>query len=399
MKIAYFDCFSGAAGDMIVGAFLDAGASADHLREELAKLNLTEVDLRIEKVNKAGFSATSFHPVISHLNHTTHRHLPDILKIIAQAALSSSVQEKASRIFTRLAEAEARVHDCAVEKIHFHEVGAADAIMDIVGAAAALESLGIEKVFCSNLTVGGGTVQCEHGIMPVPAPATAELIKGIEITPTDIQLELLTPTGAAILTELSESFGPIPPMQIDATGFGAGQRDLPNQPNVLRLLIGQSAQPDQTSTLQDVVVVLEANIDDATPELIGHVTDQLTQAGALDVYCTSIAMKKNRPATSISIISRPQDTTKLEGILFTECTTLGIRRHTCQRSLLERQTKTVQTPYGQIRIKIGYYNGNPVTQAAEFEDCQKAARQHNVPLKTIMTEAILAYQNSKHNKQ
>ena len=399
MKIAYFDCFSGAAGDMIVGACLDAGASPDHLREELAKLKLTEVDLRIEKVNKAGFAATSFNPVITHLNHTPHRHLPHILKIIAQAPLSNSVQKKASRIFTRLAQAEAKVHGCAVEKIHFHEIGAADAIMDIVGVAVALESLEIEKVYCSNLTVGGGTVQCEHGIVPVPAPATAELIKGIKITPTDIQQELLTPTGAAILTELSESFGPIPAMRIDATGFGAGQRDLPNQPNVLRLLIGQSNQPDQSSSLQDEVVVLEANIDDATPELIGHVTDQLTQAGALDVFCTSIAMKKNRPATSISIISRPQDTTKLEGILFTECTTFGIRRHTCQRSLLERKTEPVQTPYGQIRIKTGYYNGNPVTIAPEFEDCQNAARQHHVPLKTIMTQAILAYQNSKHNKK
>ena len=399
MKIAYFDCFSGAAGDMIVGACLDAGASEDHLRKELAKLNLTEVDLRIDKVNKAGFAATSFNPVITHLNHTPHRHLPDILKIIAQPPLSNSVQKKASRIFTRLAQAEAKVHGCDVEKIHFHEIGAADAIMDIVGAVVALESLKIEKVFSSNLTVGGGTVQCEHGIVPVPAPATAQLIKGIEITPTDIQQELLTPTGAAILTELSESFGPIPAMRIDATGFGAGQRDLPNQPNVLRLLIGQTNQPDQSSSLQDEVVVLEANIDDATPELIGHVTDQLTQAGALDVFCTSIAMKKNRPATSISIISRPQDTTKLEGILFTECTTFGIRRHTCQRSLLERKTEPVQTPYGPIRIKTGYYNGNPVTIAPEFEDCQNAARQHHVPLKTIMTQAILAYQNSKHNKK
>jgi len=399
MKIAYFDCFSGAAGDMIVGACLDAGASADHLREELAKLNLSEVDLRIEKVNKAGFAATSFNPVITHLDHTPHRHLPDILKIIAQAALSNSVQEKASSIFTRLAQAEARVHGCEVEKIHFHEVGAADAIMDIVGAAVALESLGIEKIFCSKLTVGGGTVKCEHGTMPVPAPATAELIKGIEITPTDIQHELLTPTGAAILTELSESFGPIPAMRIESTGFGAGQRDLPTQPNVLRLLIGQSNQPVQSSTLQDEVVVLEANIDDATPELIGHVTDQLTQSGALDVFCTSIAMKKNRPATSISIISRPEDTNKLEGILFTECTTLGIRRHTCQRSLLDRKTETIQTPYGPIRIKTGYYNDNPVTIAPEFEDCQKAARKHNLPLKTIMTEAILAHQNSKPQKK
>ena len=392
MKIAYFDCFSGAAGDMIVGACLDAGASEPRLREELARLNLPEVDIKIEKVLKNGIIATTFVPEISQQDQPRHRHLPKIVEIIANAKLSPTVEKRATEVFQRLAQAEAKVHGTTVEKIHFHEVGAADAIMDIVGAAVALEALGIEQVFCSSPAVGAGTVKCEHGIMPVPTPATAELIKGIEIAPAPVEQELLTPTGAAILTTIAQRFGPAPAMRITDIGYGAGQRTFPDLPNVLRLLVGEMEGVATDGPNSDQILVLEANLDDATGELIGHVTELLGQAGALDVTCTPITMKKNRPATMLSVLCKPEDEAALERILFTESTTLGIRKHACRRSTLPRRHQTVETPYGKIRVKVGFLSGAAVTAAAEFEDCRQAAQEHHVPVKLVMAEATAAYQ-------
>ena len=392
MKIAYFDCFSGAAGDMIVGACLDAGASEQRVRKELARLNLPEVDLKIEKVLKNGISATAFVPEVVRQDQPRHRHLPKIVEILAKAGLSPTVEKRAIEIFQRLAQAEAKVHGTTVEKIHFHEVGAADAIMDVVGAAVALEALGIERVFCSSPAVGAGTVKCEHGIMPVPAPATAELIKGIEIAPAPVEQELLTPTGAAILTTITRRFGSAPAMRITDIGYGAGQRTYPDLPNVLRLLVGEMAGDATDGLNSDQVVVLEANLDDTTGELIGHVTELLGKAGALDVTCTPITMKKNRPATMLSVLCKPKDEAGLERIFFTESTTLGIRKHTCQRSTLPRRHQTVETPYGRIRIKVGYLSGTPATTAVEFEDCRQAAEEHHVSVKLVMVAAMSAYQ-------
>ena len=294
-KIAYFDCFSGAAGDMIVAAALDASADADNLRTQLASLNLPEVTIQIEKVQKNHLAATSFHPQLT-APAKSHRHLPDILAIIQAAQLSDAVKAQAAEIFQNLARAEAKVHNIAPEQVHFHEVGAADAIVDIVGACVTLESLAVEKIYCSALTVGTGTVKCAHGVLPVPAPATAELIKGIEIRPSNIPFELLTPTGAAILTTLADSFGPPPPMKIESIGYGAGQRDLTETPNLLRLLIGQTDTESENSTHPDLVTILETNLDDATGQLIGYITEQLLNAGALDTFCTPVTMKKTDPA-------------------------------------------------------------------------------------------------------
>ena len=399
MRIAYFDCFSGAAGDMIVGACLDAGADEGYLRGELGKLGLAEVELRIEKVVKNGFSATSFNPVPAGSGHHEHGHeqggheghLPVIVELIKGAGLSAGVKERAIGIFERLAEAEARVHGTTVDQIHFHEVGAADAIMDIVGACVALESLGVEKVLCSAVAVGSGTVRCEHGVMPVPAPATAELLKGVDVAimPSEVRSELLTPTGAAVLTSLAEGFGAMPAMSIEAIGYGAGRRDFGAVPNVLRLMIGAAGGDGAEG---DQVVVLEANIDDATGELIGHVTERLMQGGALDVFCSAIAMKKNRPGTRLSVICRPGDVGALEEVVFRETTTFGVRRHVCQRSTLAREVRTVATDFGAVKVKLGYLGGELVTCSPEFSDCQRVAGEHGVAVKRVVEAAAAAGQ-------
>ena len=413
MKIAYFDCFSGAAGDMIVGACLDAGVSPDYLRSELARLGLEQVELKIDKVHKNGIAATTFQPIIknhhhhhhsdsdahghSHCRehkHPAHRNLQTIIEIINRAGFSDKVTQQATKIFQRLAQTEAKVHGTTEDQIHFHEVGADDAIMDIVGSCLTLETLGIERVFCSPLTVGGGTVRCEHGVLPVPAPATVELIKGIEITPSDAKVELLTPTGAAILTGLAESFGSMPPMKITGSGYGAGQRNVAEFPNVLRLLVGEPAESGQQSNV-DEICVLEANIDDATAELTGYVGEKLLEAGALDVYCTAIVMKKNRPGTLITVLCRPADTARMEQIMFRESTTFGIRRHNCRRGILPRDYCTVDSPYGKIRIKQGYFNGRVITSSVEFDDCRQAAEKHNVTVKRVISAAMAAYKREK----
>jgi hypothetical protein len=395
MRIAYFDCFSGAAGDMIVGACLDAGADPEYLRGEFSKLDLDSVEIQINKVNKKGISCTSFQPVDTNEKAASHRHLSHIVEIIQRADLSSAVQQNAIQIFENLARAEAKVHGTDINKVHFHEVGAVDAIMDVVGACIALENLGIEKVYGSPLTVGGGTVRCDHGIMPVPAPATAELIKGIEIVPTTARFELLTPTGAAILTTLCLRFGPLPQMRIESIGYGAGQRDYPDLPNVLRLLVGEQAAESTAETLSDEVCILETTIDDMPSEQVGYVMEKALGQGALDVYAAPVYMKKNRPGISLTVICSVSQGAELEELLFRETTTFGIRRRVSPRSILARKHKTVATCYGTIRIKVGYLAGEEVSCSVEFEDCRKAAEEHQVPVRQVIAQAMAAYQSSK----
>lgn len=391
MKIAYFDCFSGAAGDMILASMIAAGLSPGTLRAELAKLNLAGYEIDIQNIKKQGFAAVKFD--VRMTDKPGHRHLHHITKIIDDSSLSASIKERAKRIFTRLAEAEAKVHGSTIEKVHFHEVGAIDAIVDIVGASIGIELLGIQRVFCSAIPTGSGTVKCDHGLMPVPAPATAELLVGVPIAPSDEVGELLTPTGAAILTTLAESYGPIPAMEIAQIGYGAGTRDGKTRPNVIRLFVGQIAS--HTGVVDDEIVTLEANIDDATGQQIGHAFSSLLAAGALDVFTIPIQMKKNRPGVLLSVLATPDKVAACEEILFNQTPTFGVRRHTCSRRKLDRRTESVATRYGEIRIKLGIRGGLVCAVAPEYDDCAAAATTHRVSLRDVFFEAEAAWR-AKH---
>ncbi len=390
MKTGYFDCFCGASGDMILGALIAAGLSPDLLRAELTKLNLLEYDLDILNVTKNGIAATRV--CVKTAEQSPHRGLPEILDIINAADLPERVRCRAGDIFTRLAQAEAKVHGIPIDKVHFHEVGAVDAIVDIVGAAIGIEHLGIERIVCSPIPTGSGTVKCDHGILPIPAPATAELLRGIPLAPCDEIGELTTPTGAAVLATIADQFGSLPAMTIESCGFGAGSRDHATRPNVLRLFIGEVAPHAADTADSDAVVILETNLDDATGEQIGHAFDALFAAGALDVFAAPILMKKNRPGTLLSVICSPDQANACESVLFAETPTFGIRRRECLRSKLQRTTQTVATPYGDIRIKIGRRAGDIVTASPEYDDCRKAAIAHSVPLRQVMLEAQQASQ-------
>lgn len=397
MKIAYFDCFSGASGDMINGACLDAGLDIEALRASLAGLKVDGYRILAEKVRKQGFAATQFSVQVDASADRPHRHLHHIREIIESGDLSDRVRSQSIDIFTRLAEVEAKAHGTTIEKVHFHEVGAIDAIVDIVGACLGLEMLGVDEVHCSAIPTGSGTVKCEHGTMPVPAPATAALLEGVPIAATDEVGELTTPTGAAILTTLAKSFGPLPAMIIDRIGVGAGQRDGQTRPNILRVLIGQAQEAgeavDSTPASDEVdeIMVLEANLDDVTGEIIGHTYDRLFKAGALDVYTTAIHMKKNRPGTVLTVLAPPELREKVESILFAETTTFGIRSHLVNRRKLVRSTEEVETEYGTIRIKVGRRQGQVVTASPEYEVCRAVATRVDQPLHDVMDVAMRAW--------
>ncbi|MGQ9649328.1 MAG: nickel pincer cofactor biosynthesis protein LarC [Phycisphaerae bacterium] len=387
MRIAYFDCFSGASGDMILGALLDAGLGFNELREDLASLGVGGYSLKAERIRKQGFAATQFEVHIEAVDRP-HRHLKHIREIVENGRLPGAVCERAMAIFTRLAEAEAEAHGTSVEKVHFHEVGAIDSIVDIVGACVALHRLGIEEVHCSPIPTGGGTLCCDHGVMPVPAPATARLLKGVPLAACEEMSELTTPTGAAILTTVARSFGPLPAMVMDRIGVGAGKREGKTRPNILRVLIGEAVGADACDEESDEVLVLEANLDDATGEVVGHVYDLLFAAGALDVYSSPIYMKKNRPATLLTVLAPPPLRGSIEGILFAETTTFGIRSHLTSRHKLARAFETVETAFGPVRIKVGRQRGRVVTASPEFEDCREAAKRSSLPLREVMELAM-----------
>lgn len=388
MKVAYFDCFSGAGGDMICAALIDAGADAERMRGIIGSLGLSGYTLTIEKVKKQGFAATRFHVALDSQATQPHRHLHHIVKILAAANIPSSVRERAERIFTRLAEAEAAVHGTTIEKVHFHEVGAVDAIMDVVGAVAALDSLGIERVECSPIPTGSGTVTCSHGVMPVPAPATANLLRGVPLAPSEETGELTTPTASAILTTLAASYGPPPAMRLHSIGYGAGTRDGVTRPNVLRVLIGTA---DPAAGDADEVTVLETNLDDATPETVGHCLDVLLQQGALDAWLMPIQMKKSRPGVLLTVLCAPADELRMTELVFRETTTFGIRRHRASRAKMTRRIETVQTAFGPIRVKLGTYGGVHSAKP-EYEDCRIAAETKGVPLRDVLAAAQQAAQ-------
>jgi uncharacterized protein (TIGR00299 family) protein len=387
MKIAYFDCFAGAAGDMIAAAMLDVGLDVAFLKAQLATLGLKNLDIKITETSRAGLRALSFLPVVP--KEHKHRNLEQIAKIITQSKISEQAKKTAIAVFERIAQAEGAVHGKDPHNIHFHEVGALDSIVDIVSAAIGLESLGVDKVYCSALSVGGGTVKCADRLMPVPAPATTELLKGVPITSGPAQLELLTPTAAAILTTVVDQFCPLPSMKIEAIGYGAGTLESEEFPNILRLILGQIT--DEAEANADSICLLETNIDDVSGELVGSVTERLFRHGALDVFTTPIYMKHDRPAEQISIICKVEDVQQLEQILFEEGLTFGVRRQILQRSKLAREFVAVQTEFGEIRIKTGILGGRVVNAKPEFSDCISAAKKHNVAVKAVLDAAMAAY--------
>lgn len=393
MKTVYFDCFAGISGNMLLGAFLDAGVPEERLRSELAKLNVTGYELKIQRVIKQGIAAVHADVELVHHHHDHehhhehhhhHRYLPDIYAILDQSALAQAVKDNSKKIFLCLAEAEAKVHGTTVDKIHFHEVGAIDSIVDIVGAAFCLHYLGIEKVCASRLQTGSGFVQCSHGQMPVPAPATAELLRNIPYYNGNTEKELVTPTGAAFLAAFGTEFGAIPAGFLSHTiGYGAGGWDL-DFPNVLRVHVGELEQAEEAQML-----VIEANIDDLNPQIYEYVMEKLLALGARDAWMTPIIMKKGRPATMLSVLAEGTLLESIAACLFAETSTIGIRHYPVQRQIAGRVTKRITTPWGEASVKVSSYQNKICNIAPEFEDCRKLAEKHNIPLKQIQQQVLV----------
>ena len=439
MRVAYLDCFSGISGDMFLGALVDAGVPASVLEQTVAALNVG-AQLEISRVVRSGISATKVdvwvdgekdmpreefwakqtsheheHAHEHHHGHDHHHHdhspgeglkadapaphshgrgLTEIRQIIGNAAISESAKKTAISIFEALGAAESKIHATAIEDIHFHEVGAVDAMVDIVCAAVGAEALGVDEIICSPLNVGGGTVKCAHGTFPVPAPATVELLKDAPVYSSGVQAELVTPTGAAIVKILAGRFAAFPEMKVEKTGYGAGSRDFPGHPNVARLVIGESSAASLASkTSQETITVLEANLDDLNPQVFGYVMDRLLEEGALDVFGMPVQMKKNRPGTLLTVLCKPQDAGKLTELLFAETTTLGVRQREESRRTLARRWENVRTPWGEVRIKVASMNGTVTNYAPEYEDCRRIATERHIPLKSVMQEAMQLYMN------
>jgi uncharacterized protein (TIGR00299 family) protein len=448
MRIAYLECFSGMSGDMFLGALIDAGVPSRVLEDAVAALNVG-ARLEISRLVRSGISATkvdvwadgekdlpreeywakqSVPPALSpaktnhehthhghheHEHHHNHEHssqadvsrsaapaphehshgrgLTEIREIIGQSAISDTAKKTAIAIFEALGAAEAKIHATSVEKVHFHEVGAVDAMVDIVCAAVGSEALAVDEIICSPLNVGGGMVQCAHGTFPVPAPATVELLKDAPVYSSGVQAELVTPTGAAIVKVLATRFAAFPEMKIEKSGYGAGSREFPGHPNVVRLTIGEAASTLAAKTASDTVTVLEANLDDLNPQVFGYVMDRLLEEGALDAFGIPVQMKKNRPGTLLTVLCKPEDAAKLAQLIFTETTTLGVRRRDEVRQTLARRWENVRTQWGEVRIKIASMNGSVTNYAPEYEDCRRIASEQHVPLKTVMQEAARAY--------
>jgi uncharacterized protein (TIGR00299 family) protein len=378
--LCYLDAFSGISGDMLVGALADAGADQAAIVDALVSLETGAV-LSFERVKRCGIAATKFHVAIQETH--VHRHLAHILKMIEKAALPERARQNASAVFQRLGEAEAAVHQVPVEHVHFHEVGAADSIADIVGACVAFELLGVTQIVSAPLNVGSGTASTAHGLLPVPAPATAALLRGKPIYSDGPTVELTTPTGAALAVTLAREFGGLPPLKIAATGYGAGGYDFPQRANVLRVILGEETGAAEATSIS----VLEANIDDLSPQILAYAMDRLLETGALDVTLQAIAMKKGRPGTLLRVLARPEDREALVQVIFAETSTLGLRIYPAERRVQARHWVDVETPQGKVRMKVS----GEGAYAPEFEDCRRLARESGVPLKHVIAEANFAY--------
>ena len=382
VRVAHFDCFSGISGDMVLGAVIDAGVPVDSIRAALASLGLP-ITLEVERVIRCGFAATKATVVAA--DQEDYRFLPDVEAILAEGSLSPRQRDLALAIFRKLAAAEAAVHGMPLERVHFHEVGALDSIADIVGAAVGLDLLGVDRFTSSPVPTGTGTVKAAHGLMPVPTPGTLELLKGVPLAASKVEFELTTPTGAAILTSVVSEYTESPVMTVDRIGHGAGTKDFLDRPNILRLLVGETQQERRAvpSPEHDTITVLETNLDDVAPEIIGYCTERLFAAGALDVFTVQGQMKKGRPGFLLSVICEPGKVNDLEAILFRETGTFGIRRHAAGRSKLQRETSSIQTPWGPVKVKRGWRADGFEIITPEYEDCARIAREQNVPLRTV----------------
>jgi len=403
-RVAYFDCFSGISGDMVLGALVDAGVDFCAMEGELRKLGLEGWSISGEKVRRGAISATHVKVETRETHH--HRGLQAILNMIEGAGLAPRAAARAAATFTRLAEAEAKVHRVSVEQVHFHEVGATDSIIDIVGAAIGFELMGIEEFRCSALDVGGGQVETAHGVKPVPAPATAELLRAAEALThsSGMAHELVTPTGAAIVATLAEGrFGEIRAMTLRAVGYGAGWADFAEKPNVLRLMIGERAADEADAADVGVsvdgwdspVTVIETNVDDMNPQIYGYFVERALEAGALDVFSTPAQMKKNRPGLLVTVLSEPANAARLMELLFRETTTIGVRTYEARRKVLDREWTTVTTAFGDVRMKVSNMNGTVVNVAPEYEDCQRIAAEQGIPLKQVMAAATAEWEKQR----
>ena len=383
MRIAYLDCASGISGDMTLGSLVDAGVPLEAIQDGVDSLGLPSCRFEAEQVHRKGFRATKIH--VRHEPEHAHRHLHHITEMIDGSRLTADQKELAIRIFTRLGEAEAHVHGTTIRKVHFHEVGAVDSIADIVGTAIGWDLLGAEQLLCSPVPTGSGFIEIAHGRTSIPAPATAELLKGIPICPSPVSAELTTPTGAAILATLAHGFQPLPPMTIDTIGYGAGDRDFEKQANILRLLVGDSVDSEESE--RERVLVLETNLDDVSAEIIGLCAEKVMAAGALDCFTSPIFMKKNRPATLLSVICSERQRDQIESVIFSETGTLGIRRTTMERTALPRHAVEVETTWGKVAGKVATMPDGSQRFSPEFDSCKHVAMQHGIPLQTVMMAA------------
>jgi uncharacterized protein (TIGR00299 family) protein len=382
VRIAYFDCIAGASGDMILGALVDAGLPIATLRERLAGLPLDGFDLTARRVSKHGFSATQVDVRVA--DDVPARRLPDIEAIVRASALPTSIQDRAVSIFQRLGTVEAAIHGVTLDRVHLHELGGVDTIVDVVGALVGLDALGVEQVIVSPLPLGRGWTRGAHGEIPLPAPATVALLKDVPVVGSPVEAETVTPTGAALLAALAAAFGPLPPMTLSAVGYGAGVRDLPI-PNLLRVFIGDASSIAEADT--EALVILETNLDDMNPEFYDHVITRLFDAGALDVFLSPLQMKKNRPANLLCVLCRPDLTQPLMELLFAETSTLGIRESLVRRHCLARAMATVTTTYGEVRVKVARWGNGRARVKPEYDDCRRLAEQHAVPLRDIYRAA------------
>jgi len=392
MRTLYFDCFAGASGNMILGAMLGLGVGRAQLESELDKLGLPNVSLKVENVDRSGISAIHVQVLVP--DQKDHRHYSDILSIIESSNLSQSVKQRSIEIFTRLADAEATVHGIAREKVHFHEVGAIDAIVDIVGACICFELLGIERFVCSKIHVGSGFVDMEHGRFPVPPPAVAELLRNVPVYSTELLGELITPTGAAIISTISEAYGPLPEVSLQSTSYGAGSRTYEKFPNVLRVMLGETEQIAKAKTDIDDLLLMETNLDDISPQVLSYVMERAFALGVLDCWFTPIQMKKNRPATMISVLCSKDKRELISGLLYSETTTLGLRIREVERECLSREIRSVATQFGPVDVKLAYYEGKLVNAMPEFEQVKKIAIEAGLPLKDVQTEVLEALEKN-----